>query len=118
MVVMLEWCTGWVDFVCRVGEKKFNYANSNALCCGGDPCHNTGGYKSDDRYDVDTAFTSQSYIHCMKGGTDVCIAPHLLCDLHPNCDDGEDKMSKSIQGKEIDIMELLFFLLPSWESDH
>jgi hypothetical protein len=38
-----------------------------------------------------TACTNTSYINCTREGLDVCIAPHLLCDLHPNCDEGEDE---------------------------
>ena len=30
-------------------------------------------------------------VHCQRKGKNVCLAPILRCDLHPNCDNGEDE---------------------------
>ena len=36
---------------------------------------------------------SSDSVRCQKDGENVCLDPHLQCDLHPNCDGGEDEMN-------------------------
>ena len=47
-----------------------------------------------------TACTNPSYLTCKRKGVDVCLAPHLLCDLHPNCDGGQDEKDCMMEYKE------------------
>ena len=39
-----------------------------------------------------TACTNSSLLQCKKNGKKVCISSNLVCDRHPNCDEGEDEL--------------------------